>query len=134
MCYDKLCLVAPLFLIVEIPVPSRGTEIALSQQLPQRMDRKKRTAVVFIADTVMSNAEPQYLTDVYRSLVRSIEFARVPLVINSVPDNEAGVSFLQQFIGADFLMLPHRMMTPLKKARIMSQWAGKIDADVVLWH
>ena len=85
---------------------------------------------VFISDEVLSNAESQYLADLYNTLIHSDEFATVALLVTHIPPNEAGNEFFQQFIGDRLLPLPHKMMATQKKARIMTHWARKVGAVV----
>lgn len=87
-------------------------------------------ASVLIADPVISAAEPQYLADLYNSLIRSDEFATLRISVTAIPPNELGRQFVQQFIGNGNPSLPHTMRIMLKKARIMTHWAGKIGAAV----
>jgi hypothetical protein len=86
---------------------------------------------VFLADPVASDAEPAYLADLYHLLTQSDEFARVTVLVNWIPPDEAGDEFVDQFIGTRAAQMPYRMMTTRKKARIMDHWAKKIGGDVV---
>ena len=89
---------------------------------------------VFISDEVMSNAEPQYLAELYNALIQSDEFATVALLVTDIPSTEPGKEFFQQFIGDSLLPLPYKMMTTRKKARIMTHWARKVGAVVSAEH
>lgn len=83
---------------------------------------------VFISDTVMSSADPQYLADLYGALIRSDEFAMVTRLVMSVPQDQAGDQFIRQFIGDERPIMPYTMLMTRKKARIMGHWATKIGA------
>ncbi len=85
---------------------------------------------VFIKDTVMSNADPAYLVELYQTLTRSSEFEPVSLIVRSVPQAETGDAFVRQFLSDDPFRGPQSIVATHKKARIMRHWANKIGAVV----
>lgn len=85
---------------------------------------------VIVADAVMASADRRYLDHLFSALLKSEEFAPTSLRIISIPDNDAGDRFTQQFIGTPRPIMPHSMMTTHKKAKAMIQWAGSIGAII----
>ncbi|QDS98888.1 hypothetical protein [Adhaeretor mobilis] len=87
---------------------------------------------VFIPDEVIENAKPEYLSELYATLLDSSEFTNTKLRIGSLPDNTQGAEFIVQFLGKEPLSCPVEIEVPFKKARIMTHWASKIGAEVLL--
>ena len=85
---------------------------------------------VFIADAVLSRADPSYLAELYGSLIHADEFDKVSIRLVSVPEHPEARAFVQQFIGSHAPALPYEMPAMRKKARIMIHWAKKIGAEV----
>jgi hypothetical protein len=93
------------------------------------------SASVFLRDEVVAEDDRDYLAQTYADLLTSQEFQPVRIEIRSVPDDERGRRFLDQFVGTDEaslqpigLPLCHTAMK--KKARFVCHWGGKIGADV----
>jgi len=92
---------------------------------------------VIIASEVVVDGDPSYLKDLYARLRRSDEFQIVSLQIESVPSNDEGTRFLNQFVGlteTEALLqgFPLERRVLFKKARIMTHWARRIGAEVGL--
>ena len=85
---------------------------------------------VFIEDDVVNEASPNYLVTLYRQLLSSDEFQEVAVRIVSLPENNQGDKFVDQFIGGEHTNYPGDLRTLRKKARIMEHWAAKIGGDV----
>jgi hypothetical protein len=85
---------------------------------------------IFLSDDVVSNAEPEYLALLYRSVAHADEFQTVSVSVVSIPDNDDGNAFAEQFIGPRVGQLPFDVVAMRKKARIMMHWAVKIGAEV----
>ncbi len=85
---------------------------------------------VFLADAVLSNADPGYLAELYGSLMHADEFDKVSIRLVSVPPHPKARAFVQQFIGNHVPALPFEMPAMRKKARVMIHWAKKIGAEV----
>jgi hypothetical protein len=92
---------------------------------------------VFLRDEVVAKGFDDYLRNLYVDLRHSHEFEAVTVDIRSVPENEDGDRFLDQFLGierkdftAQSTEMPSQAEVARKKARIMSHWAGKIGAVV----
>ena len=81
---------------------------------------------VFIEDDVMMGASQEYLGKVYEQLLKSDEFSEVRVRIESLPPDEHGDKFVDQFLGADFSQYPADFTALRKKARIMHHWATMI--------
>ena len=81
---------------------------------------------VFIEDDVMKGASQDYLDNLYELLLKSDEFQEVQIRIDSIPANEQGDRFVDQFLGADFSKYPVELTTLRKKARLMNHWSTKI--------
>lgn len=86
---------------------------------------------VFIPDEVAKYGTSEYLIDLYKSLLRSEEFADTNVIVNSIPDNESGIEFVDQFFGS-LDEAPTTVTVPCKKARIMIHWGSKIGAEIQL--
>ena len=86
---------------------------------------------VFLSDDVVSNANPSYLVELYRTVVRADEFQTISIRIVSVPEHAAGRAFTEQFIGSHPSHPSLEMVVMRKKARVMYHWAKKIGANVV---
>ena len=84
---------------------------------------------VFIPDTVINHGEQEYLTDLYGTLLRSKEFAETKIIVDSIPDDESGSGFVDQFFGS-VGKTPNIATVHFKKARIMVHWGSKIGAVV----
>jgi hypothetical protein len=84
---------------------------------------------VFVDDAVLRSAKPSYLDDLYKSLRLSPEFHPMTIRIWSVPEDERGERFLQQFFGRS-VALPFTQVGVRKKARILAHWAAKLGARV----
>jgi hypothetical protein len=84
----------------------------------------------FIPDTVVSDAEPQYLASLYNRLIRSPEFALVKACLKALPADDRGTRFVDQFIGEKPVQLPFQFVATNKKCRIMQQWAANIGGVV----
>jgi len=87
---------------------------------------------VFVSDSVISNADPNYLAGLWNSLKTGEEFEIQSVTINSVPDDSSGEDFLVQFVGAKDANFPVHMRAMRKKARIMHHWANKIGAAILV--
>lgn len=90
---------------------------------------------VFLRDEVVAANDAAYLAEVYSDLLASEEFRPVGIEIRSVPNDERGRRFVDQFIGADEALpppvaLPIRRTVTGKKARFTRHWGQKIGADV----
>jgi len=57
------------------------------------------------------------------TMQRSIIPPTVALLVSSVPANDAGNDFLEQFIGDHPPPMPHKTWATRKKARIIMHWA-----------
>lgn len=84
---------------------------------------------IFVGDEVAQNAPPTYLNDLFGRLRKSPEFQLVTVCVRSVPDDDRGIRFLEQFFG-HALKLPATQVVAYKKARIMQHWASKLGAVV----
>ena len=87
---------------------------------------------VFVSASVMSNADPNYLSDLWNSLKTGVEFERQWVTIEDVPDESSGADFLEQFVGVKADKFPIEIMAMRKEARIMQHWAKKIGAAVIV--
>jgi len=94
---------------------------------------------VFLRDEVVAKGLDDYLRNLYVDLRHSHEFEAVTVRLRSVPDNEDGDRFLDQFLGIDrkdlttgSTAIPLRTKVARKKARIMLHWAVKTGAVVVV--
>ncbi|MDZ7618856.1 MAG: hypothetical protein U1E05_17770 [Patescibacteria group bacterium] len=87
---------------------------------------------VFLSDHVVSNAEPEYLASLYRGVAQADEFEALSVRVVSIPADDAGLAFSEQFIGSRAAAVPFDMVAMRKKARIMIHWAEKIGANVVV--
>lgn len=87
---------------------------------------------VFVSDSVISNADPIYLSELWNSLKTGEEFETQRVTIHSVPDDSSGEDFLEQFVGAEVTNFPIDMEAMRKKARIMNHWANKIGAAILV--
>ena len=86
---------------------------------------------VFITDDVVKHGSSDYLIDLYNTLLRSDEFADTNVVVASIPKNQNGTEFVDQFFGS--YDDTHKTVTvPYKKARIMAHWGAKIGAEIRL--
>ena len=85
---------------------------------------------VFIADSVVSQASPDYLANLYNSLIHGDEFSVIQVVTAPIPETEQGDRFCRQFFGRRPKSFPHKMIATFKKARIMQHWAATIGASV----
>jgi hypothetical protein len=85
---------------------------------------------IFLSDDVVANAEPDYLASLYRGVANADEFQTVSIRVESIPDNDDGHAFAEQFIGPTMPELPIEIIAMRKKARIMTHWANKIGAIV----
>jgi hypothetical protein len=87
---------------------------------------------VFLKTEIVAAAERVYLDGLYRQFRRSDEFQHVAVTLVSVPEDNLGWRFADQFLGdADRIVRRlnskmHRQRMMRKKARIMSHWARKI--------
>ena len=95
------------------------------------------SAAVFIRDEVISENDRAYLSGLYSELSSSQEFRPVGIQVHSVPHNDDGRRYLQQFLGSDetsphCAQIPLHLMVMKKKARIMCYWGRKIGADVTM--
>jgi hypothetical protein len=93
------------------------------------------SAAVFIRDEVVAGNDQPYLSDVYAKLSSSSEFQPVGIDIHSVPNDDQGRRYLQQFLGVhefflEWIGLPLHQTVMKKKARMMRHWGEKIGADV----
>ena len=86
----------------------------------------------FVSDSVISNADPSYLSDLWRSLRTGEEFEKLWVTIENAPRDKSGSDFLEQFVGAEAVSFPKEFLAMRKKARIMQHWAEKIGATVVV--
>jgi hypothetical protein len=90
-------------------------------------------ATAFVRDQVTSSADAKYLSELYAELMSSAEFQAVEVELVFVPSTEAGRRFLWQFTClAVGLGLPRKLVVMRKKARLLSYWAQKIGASVVV--
>ena len=93
---------------------------------------------VFLRDEIVSSAEQEYLTQLYQQFPESPEFQSVTVTVVSLPDTVSGKHFADQFLGeADVIVHgsrgPSRCENMMrKKARIMTHWAQKIGAEIVV--
>ena len=87
---------------------------------------------VFIEDDVVKSASQDYLDNLYQQLLSSDEFQEVLVQIDSLPANDQGNKFVDQFIGDSVQKFPSDLTTLRKKARIMQHWAAKIGGAVSL--
>ena len=89
---------------------------------------------VFLDDGVVACGAQGYLRNLYSRLRESPEFAPCRITLGSVPADESGAKYLDQFLGLSLERLQDALRTSLtvaaKKARIMQHWAAKIGADV----
>ena len=85
---------------------------------------------VFIEDVVVNGASQDYLDTLYRQLLSSDEFQEVAVRVVSLPENNQGNKFVDQFIGDELTDFPRDLRTLRKKARIMQHWAAKIGGAV----
>ena len=86
----------------------------------------------FVSDTVISNADPEYLSGLWNSLKTGEEFEKQWVTIDNAPENACGADFLEQFVGVQAMDFPIEITAMRKKARIMQHWAKKIGATVVV--
>lgn len=91
---------------------------------------------VFLPSHVLAGALPAYLRDLYARLARSPEFETVPVRMENVPSTEAGLRFLDQFLGwgadeANRRAPVAHLSAMRKKARIMAHWARRVGARVI---
>jgi len=85
---------------------------------------------VFLCDDVIAGSDGAYLSGLYASLLQSEEFRETTVHIESIPDNDAGDRFREQFLGDKGPAPPADLAVALKKARIMAHWGDKIGARV----
>jgi hypothetical protein len=85
---------------------------------------------IFLSDDVVENAEPEYLVSLYRGVAHADEFQIVSIRVHSIPDDDDGLAFAEQFIGLPVPQLPLEIVAMRKKLRIMIHWANKIGAHV----
>jgi hypothetical protein len=85
---------------------------------------------VILHDDVASEGESDYLENLYQSLRQSQEFQAVLATLLTVPIDDRGQNFCNQFLGGGNVLPPITFSTTFKKARIMRHWARKIGADV----
>ncbi len=88
---------------------------------------------VIIPGEVIVGAEPAYLKGLFVKLRQSDEFQEVTLRLESLPEGEDGLRFLDQFlgeVGAKARQFPADLRMFRKKARIMAHWGDKIGAEV----
>lgn len=75
---------------------------------------------------------PNHLDALFRNILASPEFRPVNIDVISIPQNESGEEFVDQFLGLPFP--PKTPLTnitvPFKKARIMKHWADRIAVQV----
>jgi len=81
---------------------------------------------------VVAAADQQYLNRLYSNLLRSDEFARTGVRIDSLPADDQGKAFSDQFIGPHPSAFPIHLVVPHKKARIMDHWAIKIGGTIAV--
>ena len=87
---------------------------------------------VFVCDTVLASASPQYLTSLFARLRASPEFDLVTARLESVPLGPKGLAFLNRFFGRRHVDLPLELRVMRKKARSMRQAAEQIGARLVI--
>ncbi len=94
---------------------------------------------VFLRDEVVSSTPPEELLPLCARFLRSSEFEEVAVDVAAVPHNQAGNTFVNQFLGeSEYVWFrvrqdytyEGRMMR--KKARIMAHWAEKIGAKATI--
>jgi hypothetical protein len=88
-----------------------------------------------IRSEVAARADWGYLWNLLHRVSLSPEFKPVEVTINDIPLNESGKKFVDQFLGLELQELrdmgfPRRFNMPMKKARIMKHWAGRIGVQV----
>jgi hypothetical protein len=107
-------------------------ELSLSDALLAQFELVCSDVVsIFLSDDVVANAEPEYLASLYRGVAHADEFQTLSIRISSIPDNDEGRAFAEQFIGPTVPELPIEIIAMRKKARIMTHWANKIGAIVL---
>jgi len=87
---------------------------------------------VFVADDVVREAVPGYLSSLFGVLLKSDEFELVSVLIEYLPESEKGEEFRNRFLGRRRCLFPAEMKFMRKKARIMQHWAAKIGGRVVI--
>lgn len=87
----------------------------------------------FFRSGIVSGANmPNHMDTLFRNILASPEFRPVKIDVVSIPQNESGEEFVDQFLGLPFP--PKNPLTgitvPFKKARIMHNWATRIGAQI----
>ncbi len=87
----------------------------------------------FFRSGIVSGANmPNHLDALFRNILTSPEFLPVKIDVVSIPQNESGEEFVDQFLGLPF---PSKgsltdITVHFKKARIMDHWATRIGAKI----
>jgi hypothetical protein len=89
---------------------------------------------VFVCDTVLSKASPEYLASLFVDLRTSPEFDLVSARLESLPLGPAALAFQNRFFGQMHVDLPREFKLIRKKARSMSQAADRLGARLVVWE
>jgi hypothetical protein len=82
---------------------------------------------------VLERGDARYLADLFAQVAASEEFRQTSVPIHALPDSEEGARFADQFLGFESLASlawPLELTAPLKKGRIMAQWAERIGGRV----
>ena len=87
---------------------------------------------VIIADEVLANAPPDYLTDLYAELRKIDEFELVTIRIDSIPDSSRGQEFCNRFFSGRKPASSAAMKLMRKKARIMQHWTTGIGVQMTI--
>jgi len=109
-----------------------NTQLSLSDALEAQFELICADSIsVFLDDEIFLNASATYLVELFAELRKSPEFEPVRVRVSSVPNDERGARYLEQFFG-EALNLPITQIVPRKKAHIMQHWAGKVGAIMEL--
>jgi hypothetical protein len=85
---------------------------------------------VILRDDVALDGDANYLDNLYHTLRRSEEFQLIYGTLLTIPTDDRGQNFCDQFFGSVNFMPPISFSTTLKKGRIMQHWAGNIGAQI----
>ena len=89
---------------------------------------------IFIRSQVLDRMELADFQELLQRTSQSTEFRPATVTISEIPLTEAGLGFIDQFLGisepAKLGDLPSKMIVPLKKARFMQHWATRVGASV----
>ena len=73
----------------------------------------------------------EYPIDLFDILFRSDEFSETNVIVESVPDDDTGTEFFDQFMGGR-TVAPSKQTVTSKNARTVVRWGSEIRANIRL--